>query len=101
MAVNAALTTGSGILKVLTPESQKNLYESSLTEAIIVAMNRIQDNKHYFSDVVFGAGLGAAIGLGFSQVYLIENNQCSSSSSDLFTCTCTCMIFYIFSIFYS
>jgi membrane-associated phospholipid phosphatase len=42
-------------------------------------MNRIQDNKHYFSDVVFGAGLGTAIGLGYSQVYLKENKKLNMS----------------------
>ena len=47
--------------------------------AVIVAMNRIQDNKHYFSDVVFGAGLGTAIGLGYSQVYLKENKKLNVS----------------------
>jgi|TARA_B110000196_G_C21121466_1_gene653435 membrane-associated phospholipid phosphatase len=47
--------------------------------AIIVSMNRMQDNKHYFSDVIFGASLGTAIGLGFSQVYLKENNRLNVS----------------------
>ena len=38
--------------------------------AIITAVNRLQDNKHYLSDVVFAAGLGTAFGLGFSKSHL-------------------------------
>ncbi len=43
--------------------------------ATITAMNRIQDNKHYLSDVVFGASLGTAFGMGFSKVYLNDSKQ--------------------------
>jgi len=43
--------------------------------ATITAMNRIQDNKHYLSDVVFGASLGTAFGIGFSQVYLKQHKK--------------------------
>ncbi|MGY8786903.1 MAG: phosphatase PAP2 family protein [Fidelibacterota bacterium] len=45
--------------------------------ATIVAMNRMQDNKHYFSDVIFGASLGTAFGMGFSQAYLNERIEMS------------------------
>ena len=45
--------------------------------AIIVSMNRMQDNKHYFSDVVFGASLGTAFGMGFSKAYLNEKMDLS------------------------
>ena len=45
--------------------------------AAIVAMNRMQDNKHYFSDVIFGASLGTAFGLGFSKAYLNEKMDLS------------------------
>ena len=37
--------------------------------APLVAVSRINDNKHYLSDVVFGAGLGTAIGRGFASQY--------------------------------
>jgi len=37
--------------------------------ATIVAISRINDNKHYLSDVVFGAGLGTVIGRGFALQY--------------------------------
>ena len=51
--------------------------------ATLSAVSRIHDNRHYFSDVVFGAGLGTIIGRGFSiqnrkrtknQVYLLPIN---------------------------
>lgn len=35
----------------------------------IVATSRIHDNKHYLSDVIFGAGLGTIIGRGFAYPY--------------------------------
>ena len=41
--------------------------------AVITSMNRLQDNKHYLSDVIFGASLGTAFGTGFSKVYF--NNK--------------------------
>ncbi|MBC8215537.1 MAG: phosphatase PAP2 family protein [Candidatus Marinimicrobia bacterium] len=37
--------------------------------AALVAVSRINDNKHYLSDVVLGAGLGTVIGRGFSSQY--------------------------------
>ena len=40
--------------------------------ACITGLSRIHDNKHYVSDVIFGAALGMAIGKGFAQVY--QNN---------------------------
>lgn len=41
--------------------------------ASITGLSRIHDNKHYVSDVIFGAALGTAIGKGFGQIY--QNNQ--------------------------
>ena len=38
LAVNAALSVGGGIVKVIVPESLKNIYETSLTEAIMVSV---------------------------------------------------------------
>ena len=35
-------------------------------------MSRINDNKHYLSDVIFGAALGVAIGTGFNYLYKEE-----------------------------
>ena len=43
--------------------------------AIVTAMNRMQDNKHYLSDVVFGGSLGTALGIGFSKAYLGESKK--------------------------
>jgi len=37
--------------------------------AVLVAASRINDNKHYLSDVLFGAGLGTAVGRGFALAY--------------------------------
>ena len=33
----------------------------------LTSVSRIHDNKHYLSDVIFGASLGIALGRGFSQ----------------------------------
>ena len=46
--------------------------------AALVATSRIHDNKHYLSDVIFGAGLGTAVGRGFALTYRdrINNNTC-------------------------
>ncbi len=37
--------------------------------ACITGLSRIHDNKHYVSDVIFGAALGTAIGKGFGSIY--------------------------------
>ena len=37
--------------------------------ASLVGISRINDNEHYFSDVIIGAGLGTAIGRGFAKTY--------------------------------
>lgn len=37
--------------------------------AAVVAASRVHDNKHYLSDVLFGAGIGTVIGRGFGTVY--------------------------------
>jgi membrane-associated phospholipid phosphatase len=37
--------------------------------ATLSGLSRIQDNKHYLSDVIFGATLGIAVGKGFGHVY--------------------------------
>ncbi|MBT4318779.1 MAG: hypothetical protein HOD52_06815, partial [Candidatus Marinimicrobia bacterium] len=45
---------------------------------------RINDNKHYLSDVIFGAALGVAIGTGFNYLYKEEimiNNKTSKNKS--------------------
>lgn len=35
----------------------------------LVAISRINDNKHYLSDVIIGAGLGTVIGRGFAKTF--------------------------------
>lgn len=35
----------------------------------LVAASRINDNKHYLSDVIVGAGIGTIIGRGFAKTY--------------------------------
>lgn len=35
----------------------------------LVAISRINDNEHYLSDVIVGAGIGTAIGRGFAKTY--------------------------------
>ena len=37
--------------------------------ATLSGLSRIQDDKHYLSDVIFGATLGIAVGKGFGHVY--------------------------------
>lgn len=48
--------------------------------AVIVGISRINDNKHYLSDVLVGAGIGTAIGRGFAAQY---NDQSVSYSVNL------------------
>ena len=43
--------------------------------AVLVATSRINDNKHYLSDVLFGAGLGTAVGRGFALEYQNQLND--------------------------
>ena len=43
--------------------------------AVLVAASRINDNKHYLSDVLFGAGLGTAVGSGFALAYRDRSND--------------------------
>ena len=70
LAVDSALTTGSGIIKMLVPESLRNLYENCLTEAIMVPMydnntgTFIQENTNeilieieWADAILFGPGL--------------------------------------------
>lgn len=42
--------------------------------ACITGLSRIHHNKHYLSDIIFGAALGTAIGKGFGQVYRYNLN---------------------------
>lgn len=52
--------------------------------AALVAASRIHDNKHYLSDVIFGAGLGTAVGRGFALTYRDRiNNKYVSIDSPL------------------
>jgi membrane-associated phospholipid phosphatase len=40
-----------------------------------VAVSRIHDNKHYLSDVIFGAALGTTVGRAFALNYnKMDNN---------------------------
>lgn len=41
--------------------------------ACVTGLSRIHDDKHYLSDVIFGAALGIAVGKGFGKVY--HDNQ--------------------------
>jgi len=43
--------------------------------ATLVAVSRINDNKHYLSDVIFGAALGTAVGRGFALNYRKYSND--------------------------
>ena len=47
----------------------KNIGLISYGLATLVAVSRMNDNKHYLSDVIFGAGLGTAVGRAFSKNY--------------------------------
>ncbi|MEA1882468.1 MAG: phosphatase PAP2 family protein [Candidatus Marinimicrobia bacterium] len=43
--------------------------------ACVTGLSRIHDNKHYLSDVIFGAALGTAVGKGFGRVYRDSKNR--------------------------
>lgn len=43
--------------------------------AVLVGVSRINDNQHYLSDVLFGAGIGTTIGRGFAAQYRDESNN--------------------------
>ena len=45
--------------------------------AAVVAASRVHDNKHYVSDILFGAGIGTIVGRGFGTVYRNETVQTS------------------------
>ncbi len=47
--------------------------------ATLVAFSRINDNKHYLSDVIFGAALGTAVGTGFALNYSKYASEASDS----------------------
>tara|TARA_Y100001001_G_C7975545_1_gene297462 strand:- start:489 stop:1211 length:723 start_codon:yes stop_codon:yes gene_type:complete len=57
--------------------------------AALVATSRIHDNKHYLSDVIFGAGLGTAVGRGFALTYRdrINNKNLIQGSPLIFRIT--------------
>ena len=50
--------------------------------ASLVGISRINDNEHYLSDVIIGAGLGTVIGRGFAKTYK-ENIYMPSMSINL------------------
>lgn len=43
----------------------------------LVAISRINDNKHYLSDVIIGAGIGTVIGRGFAKTF--RDNESESN----------------------
>jgi membrane-associated phospholipid phosphatase len=43
--------------------------------ATLVAVSRINDNKHYLSDVIFGTALGTVVGRSFAIQYNENNNN--------------------------
>ncbi len=43
----------------------------------IVGLSRIHDNKHFLSDVIFGAGLGTVVGKGFGKAYRSNSKSIS------------------------
>jgi hypothetical protein len=54
--------------------------------ATLVGISRIHDNKHYLSDVIFGAALGTTIARGFAHVYQTDNSSPSGNTvNSLFT----------------
>lgn len=40
-----------------------------------VGLSRISDNKHYLSDVIFGAGLGTVVGRGVAKIHKDEHRE--------------------------
>ena len=70
LAVQSALVAGTGIIKVLVPNSLRNLYESCLTEAIMIAfddygtgifvpenIDQILSESEWADALLFGPGL--------------------------------------------
>jgi len=49
----------------------------------VVGVSRMQDEHHYLSDVIFGAGLGVAISKGFAKVYRKTHRGNSAVSSSV------------------
>ena len=49
----------------------------------LVAISRINDNDHYLSDVIVGAGLGTVIGRGFAKTYQEKKYIPSMSINDI------------------
>ncbi len=47
----------------------------------LVAISRINDNKHYLSDVIVGAGIGTVIGRGFAKTYRNSRLELNSDMS--------------------
>ncbi|MFQ6606285.1 MAG: phosphatase PAP2 family protein [Fidelibacterota bacterium] len=53
--------------------------------ATLVGISRVHDNKHYLSDVIFGAALGTTIARGFARAFRSEKIWSSGKVSSLFT----------------
>lgn len=51
----------------------------ALSFATLTGLSRINDNQHYLNDVVGGAGIGLAVGLGLTEVYM--GNQSDAEST--------------------
>ncbi|MEE9166435.1 MAG: phosphatase PAP2 family protein [Candidatus Neomarinimicrobiota bacterium] len=63
-------TSGSFAVAAVTRELYgKNVGAAAYLLAVLVGISRIHDNDHYLSDVLFGAGLGLAMGRGFADTY--------------------------------
>jgi len=50
--------------------------------AVLVGISRIHDNKHYLSDVLFGAALGTTIARGFADAFQTEKSKSSGHVVD-------------------
>ena len=76
---NRAFSSGHTSNSFLTATIAQEIYGSKVgipayIMACITGMSRIHDDKHYLSDVIFGAALGTAVGKGFGLVYRDNQN---------------------------
>ena len=55
---------------------------SALALSTVTAASRINDNRHYLHDVVGGATIGLAYGLGLSYLYRVKDSRNTSTSAD-------------------
>lgn len=75
-------TTAFAYASVVAAEHEWYWGVTAYSLATFVGFSRMNDNAHYLHDVIAGATLGSAFGVGLSQLYGTEKNYYSSSARD-------------------